>query len=94
LAGFLVQQNAALAERMNPAAYATKDDAPFLIQHGDADPLVPMEQSEILADALKKAGVKVQMEVLRGAGHGGPQFQAPDNLKRVRRFFDEILRPR
>lgn len=94
LAGALVQQNAALAERMNPAKYSSKDDPPFLIQHGDADPLVPVEQSEILADALKKAGSSVQFEILHGAGHGGPQFQSPDNIKRVRRFFDETLRTR
>ncbi|MFN0105850.1 MAG: alpha/beta hydrolase fold domain-containing protein [Bryobacteraceae bacterium] len=93
LAGALVQQNPELAERLNPARYASKDDPPFLIQHGDADPLVPLEQSEILTDALKAAGAKVELEVLHGAGHGGPQFQTPENLRRVRAFFDLALRP-
>lgn len=92
LTGALVQQNPEQAERLNPAGYASKDDPPFLIQHGDADPLVPLEQSEILADALKAAGAKVEFDVLPGAGHGGPLFQTPQNLKRVRAFFDRILR--
>ena len=87
------QQNAELAERLNPARYASNDDPPFLIQHGDADPLVPLEQSEILADALKAAGAKVEFEILPGAGHGGPRFQTPENIKRVRTFFDRVLRP-
>lgn len=93
LIGALAQQNPELAERLNPAQYASNDDPPFLIQHGDADPLVPVEQSEILADALKAAGAKVEFEILPGAGHGGPQFQTPENIKRVRTFLDRILRP-
>ena len=31
----------------------TTDDPPFLIVHGDQDPLVPLGQSEILTAALK-----------------------------------------
>ncbi|MBL8238586.1 MAG: alpha/beta hydrolase fold domain-containing protein [Bryobacterales bacterium] len=93
LIGALVQQNADLAEKANPARYASKDDPPFFIQHGDADPLVTMEQSEILAAALKTAGASVEFETLKGAGHGGPQFQTPQNLQRVRAFLDRHLRP-
>lgn len=93
LLGGLVQQNPDLAARANPAAFASKDDPPFLIQHGDADPLVPAEQSEILADALKAAGARVEFEIIKGGGHGGPRFQTPENLARVQRFFDSILRP-
>jgi acetyl esterase/lipase len=92
LAGALVQQNPEIAERLNPAKYASKDDPPFFIQHGDADPLVPAEQSEILATALKGAGARVTFELLHDAGHGGPKFQTPENLKRVRDFFDRTLK--
>lgn len=92
LIGALIQQNADLAEKANPARYASKDDPPFFIQHGDADPLVPMEQSEILATALKAAGAKVEFEVLHGAGHGGPQFQNPQNLQKVKAFLDRALK--
>lgn len=91
LVGALIQQNYELAERANPAKYASKDDPPFFIQHGDADPLVPMEQSEILVDALKAAGAKVEFETMTGAGHGGPQFQTPENLKKVKAFLDRVL---
>lgn len=45
------------------------DDPPFLIMHGDRAPLVPLRQSQLLADALRAAGVPVQPEVIRGAGH-------------------------
>ncbi|HEU0122193.1 MAG TPA: alpha/beta hydrolase fold domain-containing protein [Bryobacteraceae bacterium] len=92
LIGALVQQNLELADRANPARYASKDDPPFLIQHGDADSLVPLEQSEILKTALAAAGAKVELEVLPGAGHGGSDFQTPANLERVRRFFESTLK--
>ena len=43
---------------------------PFFIVHGDKDKLVPLAQSEILVEALKKAGGDVQLEVIVGGGHG------------------------
>ncbi|MBY0503710.1 MAG: alpha/beta hydrolase [Bryobacteraceae bacterium] len=91
LIGGPVQQNAELAEKANPITYVTKDDPPYFIQHGDADPLVPMEQSELLRDALKKAGIAVEFEILHGAGHGGPAFQAPANLEKVKAFLARHL---
>jgi dipeptidyl aminopeptidase/acylaminoacyl peptidase len=93
LIGGPVQQNAALADKANPVTYVSKDDPPFLIQHGDADPLVPMEQSELLHDALKKAGVPVELNIFHGGGHGGPVFQAAENIAKIRAFFEKHLRP-
>ncbi len=92
LLGGPVQQNAELAEKANPIFYVTKDDPPFLIQHGDADPLVTIEQSELLRDALKKAGVAVEMTTFHGAGHGGPAFQTAENLAKIAAFFERVLR--
>ena len=91
LIGGPVQQNPDLAEKANPISYVSKDDPPFLIQHGDADPLVPMEQSELLRDALAKVGVPVELTIFHRAGHGGPQFQTPENLKKVSEFFQKYL---
>ena len=49
----------------------TKDDAPFLIVHGDADKLVPFNQSELLEAALKKNNVPVKFYTVKGGGRGG-----------------------
>jgi acetyl esterase/lipase len=92
LIGATVQQNAELAERANPITYITKDDPPFFIQHGDADSTVPLEQSELLYEALQAAGVPVEFEVLHGAGHGGPLFQQAANLEKIRSFLAKHLR--
>lgn len=45
------------------------DTPPFLIVHGDQDPLVPYGQSVILVEALQKVGVDVTFYTVKGAGH-------------------------
>ncbi len=50
-------------------------DPPILLVHGDADELVPISNSEILAEALDAAGVEHDFVTIEGAGHG---FQGPD----------------
>lgn len=93
LVGGPIQENKAQARRASPLSYVTKDDAPILIVHGDNDPLVPLAQSEIFREALKKAGVPAELYVVKGGGHGG--FQDPEVDGRVRAFFDRLLkRPR
>jgi acetyl esterase/lipase len=73
--------------RANPVTYVSPGDAPFLIIHGDADHLVPVGQSRLLEAALKQAGVPCELVVLEGAGHGGREFNEPENQARVRAFF-------
>jgi dipeptidyl aminopeptidase/acylaminoacyl peptidase len=38
--------------------------------HGDADKVVPIQQSLTMAEALKKAGIETKLVVKEGAGHG------------------------
>lgn len=87
-----IQKNKDKAARANPITFVTKDDPPFLIMHGDRDPLVPLGQSELLAAALKKAGVEVTLVVHKGAGHGGPAFHSAASRKQVREFFEKHLK--
>ncbi len=67
LLGGPLQQNAELADNANAITFVSTDDPPFLTQHGDADPLVPMEQSELLAETLQKSGVPVELNILHTA---------------------------
>lgn len=71
LIGGAILENKDKAERANPIAYVTTDDAPFLIVHGDADKLVPHSQSALLEAALMKATVPVTFYTVKGGGHGG-----------------------
>ena len=44
LVGGPIQKNKEMAAKANPINYIDKDDAPVLMLHGDADPLVPLGQ--------------------------------------------------
>ncbi|HEY2709052.1 MAG TPA: S9 family peptidase [Caulobacteraceae bacterium] len=57
-----------LAE-ISPADHADKVTIPVLIIHGKDDTVVPFEQSQIMADALTKAGKNVQLVVLAHEDH-------------------------
>jgi acetyl esterase/lipase len=80
------------ADRDNVLKYVRKDNPPFLIVHGDADKTVPLLASERLNEALKKAGVEVNLVVMKGAGHGGPQFSDEAARKLYLEFFDKHLK--
>ncbi len=90
LVGGAIQDNKDKVRRANPIAYATAHDPPFLIVHGDKDPLVPHNQSEMLYDALKNAGVDVTFYTVSGGGHGG--FKDPQVDILVAEFFNKHLR--
>ena len=57
----------------SPVNHVSSDDAPTLLIHGDVDAAIPYEQSEIMRDALQKAGVEVKLLKIPGGGHG-PTF--------------------
>ena len=92
LIGGPIQEHPDLVARANPVTYVSGNEPPFLIMHGDQDPIVPYPQSILLYEALKAARVPCELYTLKGAGHGGPAFETPENLERVRCFFDAHLR--
>jgi acetyl esterase/lipase len=92
LLGGAVQENKEKAARASPITYVAKDNPPFLILHGDRDPTVPFGQSELMAEALKKAGVEVTLQPVKGAGHGGREFSSAENLKLIEEFLDRHLK--
>ena len=89
LVGGPIQENKDKVAAASPITYVSKDDPPFIIAHGTADPLVPFHQSELLAAAFGKVGIKQVFIHMVGAGHG---FRSSEFDKRVRAFFDRHLR--
>lgn len=85
-----------LAKSADPITHITKDDAPFLIIHGDADKLVPLAQSELLHAALKTGGVPSELLVFSKAGHGDAEFRtqmaASESRAKLTGFFDKHLK--
>jgi acetyl esterase/lipase len=60
----------AIRSAADPTSHVRPGAPPFLLVHGDADPVVPHQQSEVLAAALAGAGVEARLETVPGAGHG------------------------
>lgn len=71
LVGGPIQDNLDLCALTDPITYIDEYDPPFLIIHGDEDPLVPYCQSVMLHEALTKNGLESELIIVSDAGHGG-----------------------
>lgn len=89
LVGGPVQEHQDAARSASPVTHVSRDDPPFLLIHGTADPVVPFNQSQILHDALRGAGVPSTLVPVDGGGHG--RFGTPEVAERVRAFFAKHL---
>jgi acetyl esterase/lipase len=54
----------------SPLTHVCKLCAPTLLVHGNQDPIVPLEQSTRMANALREAGVDVKFIVVTNGVHG------------------------
>ncbi len=90
LIGGPIQEHPDECALANPATYIDSNDPPFMIIHGDKDPLVPYCNSESLDAALDKAGVPSDFILVEGAGHGDGLIE-PQYLDKMVRFFKQHL---
>jgi acetyl esterase/lipase len=97
LVGGPVDQHQADIRSASPISYVAgqpaKNIPPFLIMHGDADKMVPIQHSELLEAALRQAGANVTYHVVPNRGHGYESLATPPNLAMVGDFFDQHLHP-
>ena len=72
LFGGCVVDHPEIAQPGNPINYIEKDKPlpPFLIAHGDEDPMVPFNQSVLTAQKLLETGHTLEFYKVVGAGHG------------------------
>jgi acetyl esterase/lipase len=78
-----------ILRRISPIYHVSKDSAPTLIIHGDADQPVPIEQAKRLVAKLKEAGVPGNLVIKAGAGHGWPQMDK--DMPALVDWFDKYL---
>ena len=90
--GYAAEQ--ATYREASPLLHASHDAPPLLLIHGDADELVPFEQSQLLLAALQDKGAASDLLTVPGGGHG-PDFpgavNAPDYLTAAVNWFDRHL---
>ncbi len=77
--------------KASPVSYVTSDDPPLFICHGDQDIQVPINQSIELYGSYRALGLKVQLEFVYGAGHGGRQYNEPALINKVDAFLKSII---
>ena len=75
----------------SPIYHITSQLPPTLIYHGDADTLVPLEQSEWFRDRAAECGRDVKIVVHPGGKHGWPTMIL--DLRKFADWFDMHLRP-
>mgnify|MGYP000998565202 FL=1 len=62
---------------------------PFLLVHGDADTVIPVQQSIKLAKALRDAGNSAELIVKQGADHSWPTMR--EEFEKMTAWFDGKL---
>jgi acetyl esterase/lipase len=91
-------RNSETLQKASPVNWVSSDDPPFLILHGERDPLVPVSQSQIFYEKLRAAGVPATFVIVKNAGHGfaplgGPISPSRQELtKMIADFFDQYLK--
>jgi dipeptidyl aminopeptidase/acylaminoacyl peptidase len=78
-----------IGKQISPVTHITKDDAPTLIIHGDADKLVPIQQAQRFIDKYKEAGLTGELITKKNAAHGWPTFLA--DIRTFADWFDKHL---
>ncbi len=84
----------ALGKEISPIYYITAQLPPTLIIHGDADQIVPVQQSESFVDRALQAGAPVvRLIVQKGKGHGWEGFwDSKEDTDLYLAWFDRYLR--
>lgn len=76
----------------SPLFHAQHAKTPLLIQHGEADPIVPLTQAQEFHSAAKRLGLTVEMVTYPGQGHMiTPPNLLLDAMRRNLEWFDRWL---
>jgi dipeptidyl aminopeptidase/acylaminoacyl peptidase len=76
----------------SPVTHAAAIRSPLLVLQGDADPVVPPAQAQLLVDAVRAAGGTVEHHVYAGEGHGWSRRETvQDELERTWAFLERYV---
>lgn len=76
----------------NPITHISKNTPPFLLMHGDSDPVVSPSQTKILHEALIEKGIDSTRYVVKGADHAGFLWYQPEIMDKIIQFLDKNLK--
>ena len=79
-----------IAKQNSPIYAVTADDPPVLIIHGDADRLVPKQQSESIIKKFEEVKVPNKLIIKQGGSHGWRNSEVEEQL--FVEWFDKYLK--
>jgi acetyl esterase/lipase len=82
-------KNYDFAQSVSPLHYVKKGSPPLFIVHGDADPIVPYQESVTLHQKLDSCGVKNELMTVKGGKHGN--FPIADYIEVKKRIMQFLL---
>jgi dipeptidyl aminopeptidase/acylaminoacyl peptidase len=92
--GSLATREALMRER-SPLFAATRIRAPLLILQGDNDPRVPLAESRLIAEAVRRNRGVVDLVIYPGEGHGFHRLEDQlDSMRRAVAFLDRYVKGR
>lgn len=77
------------AAAMSPARQVKPGLPPYLLIHGDADPMVPLQQSQVFVEAVKQAGGSAELIIKPGGAHPWPTIN--EEVAILADWFDKQL---
>ena len=80
------------AERAEAVNYVNENTPPFLIFHGDCDPLVPIANSELFYEILTENGCDAEFYTIAGAVHGDDLFYQKGVMDIVDNFLKRVFK--
>jgi acetyl esterase/lipase len=80
-----------IGRELSPIYYVSSNLPPTLIYHGDADTLVPLDQSQRFQAEAQKLGRTVELVVHHGGKHGW--LTMVWDIRQFANWFDRYLRP-
>ncbi|MBV8705715.1 MAG: alpha/beta hydrolase [Acidobacteriaceae bacterium] len=83
-----------IGKLISPIYYVTASLPPILIIHGDADTVVPLQQSESFAAKARQVGAPtVKIIIRKGKGHGWADFwKSQEDVEAFADWFDQHLK--
>ena len=80
-----------VGKSFSPIYGITEKMPPTLIYHGDADLLVPLQQSQIVIAKLKMLNIPNELVIVKGKGHGWDAAQMAKDLDKFAEWFEKYL---
>jgi acetyl esterase/lipase len=92
VAGKTEQQKDDAAKAISPIYHVKPGLPPVLFIHGDADSLIPLQQSEKMVKELRAAGDSAELIIKQGGDHSWPTVR--EEIEKMAQWFDARLSAR